>query len=232
MPKGFVKRNGTWVELKKLYVKKNGAWTNLATGYLKKNGAWVKIFAASGPSLNTSPTITGAGGGKLFSVYTATNGSWDGNGLTLTYTRQWGRADSSAGPFTNISGATGLTYTTTADDDGKYITVTVRATDTNNAFAEAAATPVKIVKYIPVNLTKSLSGTASEGSELTVASTWKITTDNTNDTKPDSYTYKWESRTTGNVLSELQNTTSNKYTLTSTEVGKYVRVTMTATNTG
>ena len=229
MPIGFVKRNGAWVQLKKLYVKKNGTWTNLATGYLKKNGVWVKIFSAAGPSLNSSPTITGAGDGKLFSTYTATNGSWDGVGLT--YTRQWTRSDAETGPFTNISGATATTYVTTSADDGKWISVTVRATDSNGLFAEAAAAPKKIVKYAPVNLTKSITGTASDGSTLTATSTWTATTTNTNDTSPDPtlYAYLWMYE---DGTSATNTNTNSTYILDSDDVNKKLKVKITATNSG
>ena len=232
MPKGYLKRNGAWVELKKMYVKKNGVWTNLKTAYLKKNGSWVKIFSPAGPSLNSSPTITPRKGGKLYDIYDSTLGSWDN---ATTYARQWGRSDSLSGPFTDISGATGTSYTTTDNDDDKYITVTVRATDAAGLFVEAAATPVKIVKYAPVSLAAyTISGSPTVDSTLTanasIGTQWKLTTDNSSDTYPDTFAYEWQWADTG--AEAHNNSNSSTYPVTVEDIGHTIAVRVTATNTG
>lgn len=233
MPVAFIKKSTGWTQIKKMYLKKNGSWTALATAYLKKNGAWTKVFAGSGPSLNSAPTITPRLGGKLFDTYDSTNGSWDG---ATTYTRQWSRSDNETGPFENITGATSTSYktvsTASSDDDGKWITVTVRASDGTN-FNEAAAKAVKITKYKPVALiVPAISGTVAEDSTVTALTTlgtyWKNTTDNTGDTAPNDFTYRWYwGDTTGDDLGS-----SSTYTIQSTDVGHTLRVDVTATNTG
>lgn len=233
MPVAFVKRSvdgvSKWVQIKKMYLKKNGSWTALATAYLKKNGAWSKIFAGAGPSLNSSPVITPRLGGKLFDTYDSTNGSWDG---ATSYTRQWSRSDNETGPFENITSATSTAYKTVSADDDKWITVTVRASDGTN-FNEAAAKAVKITKYKPVALTlPAISGTLTEDSTVTALTTlgtyWKNTTDNTGDTAPDDFTYRWYwGDTAGDDLGY-----SSTYTIQSTDVGHTLRVSVTATNTG
>jgi hypothetical protein len=225
MPKAYLKKdvNGTskWVQLKKIYLKKNGNWTSLATVYVKKlvgtTSKWVQVFLGAGPSLNSSPTITPRLGGKTFDIYDSTNGSWDG---ATTFTRQWVRSDAEAGPFVAIGAATSAAYTTTDDDDGKWITVTVRASD-GTLFNEANATPVKIVKYAPVSLTTNggyYIGVTSPGSPQpgqTVgifAQTdpdWKVTTDRTNDTSPDSslFEYEWKWEDTGAIRTDYTDST-------------------------
>jgi hypothetical protein len=231
MPKGYLKRNNAWVELKKLYVKRNGTWTNLATAYLKKNGSWVKVFAAAGPSLNSSPTITAAKGGKLYDTYTSTLGSWDN---ATTFSRQWGRADTSSGPFTDISGQTSTSYVTRDADDGKYITVTVRATDAQGLFAEASAVPVLIVKYKPVSLAAyTIDGSPTVGSTLTTTlaiGAWKSTTDNSGDTYPDDFDYEWQWADTGSPAYNDNN--SDTYSVTAEDLGHTIAVRVTGTNTG
>jgi hypothetical protein len=233
MPVAFIKKsvNGVskWVQIKKMYLKRNGAWTALATAYVKRNGAWTKVFAGSGPSLNSSPVITPREGGKLFDTYDSTNGSWDG---ATSYTRQWSRSDNETGPFENITAATSTSYKTVSDDDDKWITVTVRASDGTN-FNEAAAKAVKITKYKPVALTlPAISGTLAANSTVTALTTlgtyWKNTTDNTGDTAPDNFTYRWYwGDATGDDLGS-----SSTYTIQSTDVGHTLRVSVTATNTG
>jgi len=231
MPKGYLKRNNAWVELKKLYVKRNGTWTNLATAYLKKNGSWVKVFAAAGPSLNSSPTITAAEGGKLYDTYTSTLGSWDN---ATTFSRQWGRADTSSGPFTDISGQTSTSYVTRDADDGKYITVTVRATDAQGLFAEASAVPVLIIKYKPVSLAAyTIDGSPTVGSTLTTTlaiGAWKSTTDNSGDTYPDDFDYEWQWADTGSPAYNDNN--SDTYSVTAEDLGHTIAVRVTGTNTG
>jgi hypothetical protein len=232
MPKGYLKRNGAWVELKKMYVKKNGVWTNLATAYLKKNGVWAKIFTPAGPSLNSSPTITPRAGGKLYDTYDSTIGSWDN---AVTYSRQWGRSDSSSGPFSDIAGQTSAAYVTRDADDGKYITVTVRATDANSLFAEAAAVPVQIVKYKPISLAAyTISGSPTVGGTLTAVEvlgvTWESTTDNSGDTYPDDFDYEWQWADTGGTAYNDNN--SSTYSITTQDLGHTIAVRVTGTNTG
>ena len=71
---------------------------------------------------------------------------------------QWSRGDSAAGPFTTISGATGLQYRTTDSDNGKYVRARVSYTDalgpskSAETVTEGPAIPDKfayVVKFYP-----------------------------------------------------------------------------------
>lgn len=237
MPVIFLKKSTGWTKIQKVYVKKNGNWTALATAYLKKAGVWVKVFLGAGPSVNSSPTITPRLGGKTFDIYDSTNGSWDG---ATTFTRQWVRSDEQAGPFVNI-GVTSSSYTTTSNDDGKWITVTVSASD-GVLFNEANATPVQIIKYAPVSLTStggyslsSGSNSPSVGQVLTIVKgtdpDWKVTTDRTNDTLPDPslFEYEWKWNDTGAPITDA---TSSTYTVRTSDLTHTIAARIKAVNTG
>lgn len=58
-------------------------------------------------------------------------------GATATY--QWKRANTSGGTYTNISGATLITYTLTASDQGKYVKVSVTGTGGYSGTVTSAA---------------------------------------------------------------------------------------------
>jgi hypothetical protein len=61
----------------------------------------------------------------------------------VRYTYKWQIAGSEEGPYSNISGATGATYTPTAGDVGRWICCIVKAT--TNAKGEITTTPKKVV---------------------------------------------------------------------------------------
>jgi hypothetical protein len=246
MPKSFIKKNvlvngnyvSKWVELKKIYLKRNGSWTSLATAYVKKNvlvgssyvSKWVKVFEGTGPTLNSSPTLTASNGGKLYDTFTTTNGSWDG---ATSFTRIWLRSDTETGTYTTISGQTSTTYTTTDADNGKWIRAEVTASDGVKE-NQASTTPYNITKYKPVSLTApTLSGSTRVDAGLYVtgdtATYWKSKTINTSDTSPASYSYAWQ-KTNGTAAAN--STDSSTYSPTSTDVGQTIRAVVTATNTG
>ena len=79
-----------------------------------------------------------------------TSGISDGNGLTgVTYTYQWIRNDGSSD--TNISGATGQTYTLTDDDNEKTIKVKVSFTD-DDGYSESLTSAATVsVTTLTVN---------------------------------------------------------------------------------
>lgn len=82
-----------------------------------------------GPYISVAPAITGTLSGT--NVQTTTNGTWLGD-ATITFARQWQRcavADPNDPGWTDIGSATGLTYTLTGSDTGKYIRCRVTATN-------------------------------------------------------------------------------------------------------
>lgn len=119
------------------------------------------VVAALAPPVNTSaPTITGTP--TVGQVLSSTVGTWTGN-PTPTYTRQWRRG------ATNISGATGATYTLVAADVGQTITCVVTATNSEGSDT-ATSNGVGPVAGLAPSFTVDpvLSGTPTVGETLTV----------------------------------------------------------------
>lgn len=234
MPRVFHKRSGSWVEIKSIFQRRSGSWVEILNVFRRVSGTWVKVFSASKiPGNTVAPTITGTG--YLFSTLTNNSlGTWTNS--PTSYTRQWRRGNPAAdggepSSYSNISGATSSTYTTTSADDGKYIICQVTATNAVGSNS-AASNPIYVKKYAPVALgTYSVSGGLLVGSTLTATvqiGTWKNTTNNTDDTYPDTFIYEW-SDTNGNILQE---TSSNTYLILSGDLNKTLRLRVKGINTG
>lgn len=234
MPRVFHKRSGSWVEIKSIFQRRSGSWVEILNVFRRVSGTWVKVFSASKiPGNTVAPTITGTG--YLFSTLTNNSlGTWTNS--PTSYTRQWRRGNPAAdggepSSYSNISGATSSTYTTTSTDNGKYIICQVTATNALGSNS-AASNPIYVKKYAPVALgTYSVSGGLLVGSTLTATvqiGTWKNTTNNTDDTYPDTFIYEW-SDTNGNILQE---TSSNTYLILSGDLNKTLRLRVKGINTG
>lgn len=100
---------------------------------------------ALNPPVNTvAPAITGTP--TVGQTLTVSNGTWTNS--PTGYARQWQRGDSSSGPWTNISGATGTTYTLVSGDATKYVRAVVTATNSDGSNS-APATAVGPVAALP-----------------------------------------------------------------------------------
>ena len=105
--------------------------------------------------------------------------------------------------------------------------LTLTATDlAGNAATQAITITVTNVIEIPANTSvPTISGTTTFGQVLTAASTgsWSDT--------PTAYTYQWSrSATSGGSYTNITNETRTAYTLVSADVGQYLKVSVTATN--
>ena len=99
--------------------------------------------------------------------------------------------------------------------------------DYNSTSARYAATPTCPAVAAPSNSSApTISGTTAYNSVLTAANgTW---TGN-----PTGYTYQWQrASTVGGTYSNISGATSSTYTLTSSDIGNYIKVQVTATNSG
>jgi RHS repeat-associated protein len=91
---------------------------------------------ASTPVSVVSPSVSG----EIVTGQTLTAGTgiWSASPVAVTYTYQWQRCNSAGGSCSNVSGATGTTYTLGSGDTGHRIRVMVKATNTAGS-AEAAS---------------------------------------------------------------------------------------------
>jgi uncharacterized repeat protein (TIGR02543 family) len=230
-----IKLGSNWSsKVSQIYMNIGGVWQSIKSGYINI-GTWQQFFLRIATPVNTAkPVVTGSK--YLYGTLSGTLGTWTAPNGTNSYARQWQRADydgsSTPGTFSSISGATSSTYTTTIDDNGKWIRLRVTATNlsgSDTAFSELDY----ISKYSPVALTiPVISGSASVDSTLTALTTvgtyWKNTTTNSGDTAPDSFSYRWYWGDTN----ETKGSNSSTYLVGNDDIGHTIRVDVTATNTG
>jgi hypothetical protein len=193
-------------------------------GALTSGGGSEPDWGIGGAPENTSPpTISGSAsqGGTL----TAARGTWKSSS-PLTYAYQWRRCDASGAGCTAISGATGGSYTLAAGDVGATIRVAVTATNADgSATAESLATVVVAASGGPVNTAPpTITGTASVGSVLASSEgTWTGT--------GITYTRQWQRcDASGGACTAISGATGTHYLVAVADVGRRIRVAVTATN--
>ena len=98
------------------------------------------------------PTITGT---QVNGTYeTSTTGTW--LNVPTSYAYQWLRAATVNGTYSNISGATSQTYQTVTADVGKFLKVTVAATNATGTFSETS-TATSVITMAGTNLTFTMA---------------------------------------------------------------------------
>jgi len=198
----------------------------VAAGAMLSAGAEARSQAA--PANVTPPTISGTA--VVAETLTASPGSWTGT-APLSFAFAWQRCNAAGASCTPIGGATGTTYVAVTDDVDS--TLRVEVTVTNNegsASSLSAQTAVVTQPTVPVNTAEPLiSGSPVEGMTLsTTTGTWAGTSI--------TFTYQWVRCDTSGGLPDGSNcptipsATSSSYTLTTDDIGRRLRVQVTATN--
>ena len=196
-----------------------------ASAALLSTGAEARSAAL--PSSSEAPTITGAA--VSGETLTATTGSWTGT-PPISYAFAWQRCDAGGGSCAPI-GETSETYLVRAGDVGSTLRVLVTATNgEGSANAQSAPTALVTAQSTPVNTAEPLvSGSAVEGSTLT-------TTTGTWDGTSITFAYQWVrcgpdgGLPDGSNCPSIPGAATSAYTLTSTDIGKRLRVQVTASN--
>ena len=159
--------------------------------------------------------------GALLVAFTHAFRDVDGRPIQSTFTYQWNRHD--AGMDTPIVGATSNLYTTTLDDVGARITVTVSFTDNDGNAESATSLPTQAV----VRGNASPTGKPTIDGDLIQGQTLTVNTADLGDPNglPDrsTFTYIWAARA-GSMgdFTIISGATSATYTLTQAEVGKSI----------
>lgn len=186
--------------------------------------ATVAAAPANAP-INTSPPLLSGTTGQGDTL-TASSGSWNG-ATPIGFAYQWQRCDSSGGSCATISSASSSTYTLASSDVGATLRVLVTATNSAGAnTALSLQTPVVTAANGPTNTSPpSISGSASPGSTLSAnAGTWT-------GAAPITFGYQWlRCDSGGGGCSALGNASKQTYTIGSSDVGRTLRVLVTATN--
>ena len=179
---------------------------------------------AAVPSTSGAPSVSGSAveGQKL----SESHASWTGSPTSYSY--QWQSGDGSGNNWSAIPGATGQSYTLTADDVGHTIRVQETATNAGGTSSPAVSTATAtVLAAVPsTSGAPSVSGSAVEGQKLSEShASWTGS--------PTSYSYQWQSGDgSGNNWSAIPGATGQSYTLTADDVGHTIRVQETATNAG
>lgn len=176
------------------------------------------------PPVNEDPpTISGiAGQGETL---TASPGDW----LTAaapTYAYQWQRSGDGGAVWDDVPGAGQATYVPTAGDVGFLLRVVVTAANAGgSASAASAATPGVTPPGPPVNASSpTVSGVVQDRGRLTASpGTWS---------GAPTFGYQWQRSSDGGVTwAAIYRARQVRYTLAAADVGRLVRVLVTARNT-
>ncbi len=171
------------------------------------------------------PTISGTA--RVGQVLTADRGTVDdANGMPDSFDYQWFRVDGQT--ETEIPGATGMTYSLTADDQDKQFRVTLSFVD-NDGYPEARTSdPYPAGDGVdppppnsPATGKPVISGTARVGQVLTAD---RGTIADANGV-PDVFEYQWI-RVDGDSETEIAGATEKTYRLTAADQDKQLRVTL------
>jgi alpha-tubulin suppressor-like RCC1 family protein len=172
------------------------------------------------PKVLSAPVVSGElEEGQLLSV---SPGGWGGSPATYQY--QWERCTTEK--CTNITGATESSYRLESADIGDKMRATVKATNavgSKNSTSSQTATTVGYGPPVAVDL-PTLSGGARLGRTLTA------TTGDWGGIPPIEYTYSWQRCSSAESCTTISGATASTYTLAAGDVGKHVRVSVTASD--
>lgn len=171
------------------------------------------------------PTITGLlTDGQLLSVLV---GEWEGTGQ-MTYTYQWLLCNANGEECADVSEATAATLSLVSGDVGKTLRVAVTATNAAGSATVTSPATGTVGALLPSNVElPGITGSLIDGQAL------KALTGSWSGSTPLSYSYQWElCNATGGECSSVSEAVTATLSLVSADVGKTVRVAVTATNSG
>jgi hypothetical protein len=215
----------------KLLPADGGNFLRLQVTALSAGGGTTASSAISGrvltqPTASVIPVITGVV--QVGSALTISNGTWI-NVIAPIFTYKWQRCSSlEISSCTDISLATNTTYILSNADVASYIrgTVTVTAT-ANNLVATSTSEPTPQLISEPTLITSpAITGTAVTDETLTA------TTGSYNAYPAPTFSYQWQSCTSQDLAtcSPISGANQATYTLLAGNVGRYLRVMVTAAN--
>jgi hypothetical protein len=212
---------------------RTGAISNTYTVQTMDNGGYLKVIVTgtgaytgsvyaitpSRVSSSTTPiTAIGNISGTVQVGQTLTAGALTPSAAAATY--QWQKHDSATGEYENITGATASTYTLTAADYNYYIKVV--ATGSGAYSGTVTSNYVGQVTSLPVTAIGAISGTTTVGQTLTAGTITPLNA---------VVTYQWKRCATSNgEYINVSGATSNTYSLLTSDIGYYFKVSVTGTS--
>lgn len=132
----------SWQEAKGLRFFNGASWVNAAKGWIFTGSGWIQHYP-NFPTSTQGPIISG--NNSVGSILSVSSGTWtqDIAYAPTSYSYQWKRNGS------DISGATGTSYTTTSSDSGQTLSATVTAVNNRGTSLSNAINSIIIV---PANL--------------------------------------------------------------------------------
>jgi hypothetical protein len=179
------------------------------------------------PANTGEPQITGTP--QVGAVLRASRGAWSGT-TPMTFTYRWfrcqGRGLPDASDCARISNAANDTYIARQADAGFRLRVRVTAANADGS-AISTSNPTDVIQSArPKNTSEpTISGTAAVGSRLTAnRGTWI-------GAQPITYSFQWlRCNTNGGNCAEITGANDNTYVVTNSDVGRSLRVRVTARN--
>ncbi len=173
------------------------------------------------------PTISGTA--QVGETLTAdTTGIADADGLTkVSYSYQWVANDGTAD--TDITDATGSTFTLAAAHEGKTVKVQVSFTDdagNEETLTSSATAAVEAAPNTPATGAPAISGTVQVGETLTADTSGIADTDGLTNV---SYNYQWVAND-GSTDADIAGAADAAYTLVAADVDKTIKVRVTFTD--
>jgi hypothetical protein len=188
------------------------------------SGASTEILGV-GPKNTEAPNVTGTA--TAGQTLTASSGKWSGTEPIL-YEYEWLRCNKAGAECVTAAAASliGTTYTVAPADVGHTLKVKVIAKNVaGSANAESAAT-AEVNGVLPSNIIAPLIVAAPVSGVVATATegTWT-------GTEPITYTFQWiHCNNKGEACSEISGANKNQYTPTVGEIGKELKVKVTAKN--
>ncbi len=175
------------------------------------------------PISTTPPQISGSA--QIAVALSASAGTWLGSPTSFAY--QWLRCDTYGNSCGAISGATSSSYTPVNADYAETLRVAVTASNAGGR-TSATSVPTALVQIAsPIDFgVPTISGIDGEGQLLTAADgTWNY--------DPTGFSFQWQQcGPTGAGCSNIQNATGGNYVSQPGDVGRELRVIVTAINAG
>jgi hypothetical protein len=137
---------------------------------------------------------------------------------------QWKRSATSTGEYVNITSATSSSYVVSESDIGYFIKVSVTGTNGLGSASATSAATTAVVDIAPTNTAiPVITGIARNGATLS-------TTDGSWTSSPSSFAYQWQRATPTGAYEDITSATSNSYVVNESDVGYFIKVSVTATN--
>jgi hypothetical protein len=188
---------------------------------------------SSGAAVSVAPTNLGepriTGTPRAGQQQRTTRGTWAGT-PPFEYAYRWYRCDGRGAPDASdcarIANAANATYTARLADAGFRLRSQVTASNADGS-ATATSNPTEVIQSArPANTSEpTISGTPNVGNRLTANRGGWV------GSQPITYAFRWlRCNTSGGNCSEISGATDNEYVVVANDLGRTLRVRVTATN--